>query len=318
MKFIEESTEEITREWHSKRLDNWLAKTQPAHSRARWQELIKEGHVQLNGEVVRPNKKVLNGHIVSWQIPEPTSVEPQPEDIPLEILYEDSDIIVVNKQPGLVVHPAVGNETGTLVNALLHHCTDLQGIGGELRPGIVHRLDKGTSGVMVIAKNEIAMNHLMNQFKERETYKEYVALIWGSPRRPSGTIHTNIARCEHNRQKMAVYELEGRGKYAITNYVIEQKFKLCSLVRCHIETGRTHQIRVHMTHQKTPIVGDKTYGRTRKLTLPLPFERQMLHAAKLEIEHPTTGEHLVFEAPLFDDMKTLINALKEEADAAKD
>jgi 23S rRNA pseudouridine1911/1915/1917 synthase len=313
MKFIEQESYEVEREWHSKRLDACLAKTQPAHSRARWQELVKEGLVQLNGETVaRSNQKVLKGQIISWKIPEPTSVEPQPEDIPLHILYEDSDIIVINKQPGLVVHPAPGNETGTLVNALLHHCTDLQGIGGELRPGIVHRLDKDTSGVMVIAKNEIAMNGLMNQFKDRETYKEYLALIWGCPRKPTGTIHTNIARSETNRQKMAVYELEDRGKHAITHYQIEERFEFCSLVRCAIETGRTHQIRVHLTHHKHPIVGDKVYGRPRAIKLPLPFERQMLHAAKLQFEHPTTGETLIFEAPLFDDMNTLLEALRNE------
>ncbi|MFC1467833.1 RluA family pseudouridine synthase [Verrucomicrobiota bacterium] len=312
MNFAEEQTKEVERDGHSKRLDAWLAKTEPAHSRARWQELIKQGLVQLNGKTVKPNHKVLTGNTVSWQIPEPVAVEPQPEDIPLDILFEDSDIIVINKQPGLVVHPAPGNETGTLVNALLHHCKDLQGIGGELRPGIVHRLDKDTSGVMVIAKNEIAMNHLMTQFKERDTHKEYLCLVWGRPRHPTGTVHTNIARCEHHRKKMAVYELEGRGKDAITNYRVEERFDQCTLVRCHIETGRTHQIRVHMTHLRHPIVGDSIYGRSRASKLPAPFHRQMLHAAHLEIEHPKTGEKLVFEAPLFDDMSSLLTALRAE------
>lgn len=312
MNLTEKQTREVDRDGHSKRLDAWIALKEPDHSRARWQELIKEGLVLLNGKTVKPNNKVVMGNIVSWQLPEPTAVEPQPEDIPLDILFEDSDIIVINKQPGLVVHPAPGNETGTLVNALLFHCKDLQGIGGELRPGIVHRLDKGTSGVMIIAKNELAMNHLMNQFKNRETHKEYLALAWGRFRKQSDTLETNIARCEHHRKRMAVYDLDDRGKNAITNYLVEEQFAECALVRCHIETGRTHQIRVHLTHLRHPIVGDSLYGRSRTGHLPAPFDRQMLHAAYLEITHPQTGEPMVFEAPLHEDMEELIEALRTE------
>lgn len=312
MNFAEEQTQTVENDGHSQRLDAWLASHQPNHSRARWQELIKEGRVQLNGKTVKPNRKVLLGDSISWQIPEPVSVEPQPEAIPLDILFEDTDLIVINKQPGLVVHPAPGNESGTLVNALLYHCKDLQGIGGELRPGIVHRLDKDTSGIIVVAKNETAMNHLMAQFKDRETHKEYLCLVWGCPRHPSGTIETHIARSEKDRKKMAVYDLEDRGKLAITNYRIEERFELCTLMRCHIETGRTHQIRVHMSHLHHPIVGDRIYGRSRANKLPAPFPRQMLHAEHLEITHPRTGEKLIFEAPLFDDMNTLLHALRTE------
>ena len=156
------------------------------------------------------------------------------------------------------------------------------------------------------------MNHLMAQFKDRDTHKEYLCIVWGRSRKPSGTIHTNIARCEHHRKKMAVYELEGRGKHAITNYQVEEQFEQCALMRCHIETGRTHQIRVHMTHLRHPIVGDTLYGRSRANQLSAPFHRQMLHAAHLEIEHPKTGEKLIFEAPLFDDMNNLLSALRAE------
>lgn len=300
----------IEAEHKGKRLDAWLAETQPELSRARWQELIRQEHVRLNDDAVKPNHKLRAGDTVSWTIPEPEPAEPQPENIPLNILFEDHDIIVISKPPGMVVHPAPGSEDGTLVNALLHHCDDLAGIGGELRPGIVHRLDKDTSGVMVVAKNETALNSLAKQFKNRETCKEYLALVRGIPNPPRGRIETQIGRSDRNRKKMAVVG-ENKGKHAVTNFEVLEKFAGAALVRCRIETGRTHQIRVHLTHLGHPILGDAVYGKSGR-DLPAPAPRQMLHAARLEFAHPKSGEKLSFEAPLFDDMNLLLDALRKE------
>jgi 23S rRNA pseudouridine1911/1915/1917 synthase len=242
-------------------------------------------------------------------VPAPEPVELAPEDIPLDILYEDADIIVVNKPPGLVVHPAAGNPSGTLVNALLHHCKDFAGIGGELRPGIVHRLDKNTSGVLIAAKNEAAMNGLIEQFKERKVQKEYVALVWGHPEPPTGTIETLVGRSVHNRKKMSAHPATGRK--AITHYKVEERFRDASLVRVRIETGRTHQIRVHMSHLGHPIVGDRQYGRARQNQLPAPASRQMLHAERLEFTHPGTGEEMELVAAMPCDMGRLLAELRK-------
>ena len=215
-------------------------------------------------------------------------------------------MIVINKPAGLVVHPAVGNETGTLVNALLHHCTDLTGIGGELRPGIVHRLDKDTSGVMVVAKNEKAMNELTRQFKERETAKEYLAIVWGVPYGKRGTIETTIGRNPLHRKKMAVNVRNGRE--AVSHFEVLEPLGEAALVQVKIETGRTHQIRVHMAHIKNPIIGDTVYGRARASSIKAG--RQMLHAAKLSLNHPISGKRMTFEAPLPEDMETLLAQLR--------
>jgi len=285
------------------RLDAWLAEAVPEHSRARWQGLIREGRVTVNGESVKPNCKLRIDDCVRWTVPGPVEALPQPEEIPLDILYEDRDLIVINKPAGLVVHPAAGHDTGTLVNALLHHCTDLAGIGGEKRPGIVHRLDKDTSGVMVIAKNEAAMNSLARQFKERETEKEYLALVRGEPSPPGGTVETTIGRHPVHRKKMAVNVRGGRG--AVSRYEVLKNFGEVSLVRVRIETGRTHQIRVHMAHIRHPVIGDTVYGRNSSVKAP----RQMLHAARLSLTHPATGRRLTFEAPLPADMKNCMDSL---------
>lgn len=289
-----------------KRLDAWLAETQAEHSRARWQALIKEGLVTVNGHAVKPNCKLNPGDRVEWRIPEPIDAEPQPEDIPLDILYEDRHIIVINKPTGLVVHPAAGNETGTLVNALLHHCTDLTGIGGEKRPGIVHRLDKNTSGVMIVAKTEAAMNELAHQFKDRQTEKEYEAIVRGVPVPLYGTVETTIGRHPIRRKKMAVNVRNGRR--AISHYKVAEAFQDAAYVKVKIETGRTHQIRVHMAHLHHPIIGDDVYGRSFRIKAP----RQMLHAAHLSVAHPDTGERITFKAPLPDDMQELLNRLRSE------
>jgi len=289
------------------RLDAWLAEEEPELSRARWQTLIQENRVTVNGESVKRNHKLHAGDRVEWTIPEPVSTEVLPEDIPLNILYEDPHMIVINKPSGLVVHPAAGNETGTLVNALLHHCTDLAGIGGEIRPGIVHRLDKDTSGVMVVAKNETAMNELSRQFKARETGKEYIALIWGTPAPTLGTIKAPIGRHPIHRKKMAANVRNGRD--AVSHYEVIESFGKASLIRVKIETGRTHQIRVHMAHLKHPVIGDTLYGRTHKSGLQAP--RQMLHAAQLQLTHPHSGEKMTFTAPCPKDMETLLKQLRK-------
>ncbi|QHI68073.1 RluA family pseudouridine synthase [Tichowtungia aerotolerans] len=295
-----------TAEESGKRLDAWLAESEPGLSRSRWQGLIKNGKVTVNGGSVKSNFKLRSGDFVEWTIPDPVPTETLPENIPLDILFEDRHIIVVNKPAGLVVHPAAGNENGTLVNALLHHCTDLTGIGGEERPGIVHRLDKDTSGVMVIAKTETAMAELARQFKKRETEKEYLAIVRGALHPSSGYIETTIGRHPIHRKKMAANIK--RGRRAVSNYKTDEKLKNASLLRIRIETGRTHQIRVHMAFLKHPILGDKLYAR-RQPTDTWP-DRQMLHAAKLSIIHPNTRKKMTFQAPLPADMKALLEQLR--------
>ncbi len=295
-----------TVEKSGKRLDAWLAAEQPEHSRARWQSLIQEGHVTVNGESVKRNHKLRESDRVEWTIPEPVSTEVLPEDIPLDILYEDAHMIVINKPAGLVVHPAAGNENGTLVNALLHHCDDLAGIGGEIRPGIVHRLDKDTSGVIVVAKTETALNELARQFKARETEKEYVAIVRGVPAPPRGRIETTIGRHPIHRKKMAADVRNGRN--AVSMYEVTEAFSGAAFLRIRIETGRTHQIRVHMAHIKHPVIGDTLYGRAH--VDGIQADRQMLHAAKLSIAHPDTGEQMHFNAPLSQDMECLLTQLR--------
>ena len=288
------------------RLDTWLAEVVPEHSRSRWQSLIKEGRVTVNGALCKANLKIRAGDRAEWAIPDPAAAEPQAEDISLNVLYEDRNMIVINKPAGLVVHPAVGNETGTLVNALLHHCNDLTGIGGEKRPGIVHRLDKDTSGVMVVAKNEKAMNELARQFKERETAKEYLTIVWGVPYGKRGTVETTIGRNPLHRKKMAANVRNGRE--AVSHYEVLEALGAAALVQVKIETGRTHQIRVHMAHIKNPVIGDTVYGRGRASTIKA--DRQMLHAAKLSLNHPVSGKRMTFEAPLPEDMEMLLRQLR--------
>jgi 23S rRNA pseudouridine1911/1915/1917 synthase len=297
---------EKTVEKPAKRLDAWLAASEPEHSRARWQTLIKDGLVTVNDEPAKPNMKLKTGDRVHWTIPAPVSTETLPEDIPLDILYEDSQIIVINKPAGMVVHPAAGNENGTLVNALLHHCSDLAGIGGEKRPGIVHRLDKDTSGVMVVAKTEKAMTDLARQFKERETEKEYMAIVRGVPKPPTGRINAKIGRHRIHRKKMTIDEKHGR--HAVSNYKVVEAFQYASLIHVRIETGRTHQIRVHMASLRHPILGDRVYA--RKQPTDIWPNRQMLHAAKLCLTHPDSGDKLTFTAPLPPDMEALLARLR--------
>lgn len=290
------------------RLDVWLSGCLPDISRARLQALIREGHIRVNGHEVKAHHHVAVGERVEVFIPEAKPVDVAPEPIPLAVLYEDSDMIVVDKPAGLVVHPAAGHASGTLVNAVLFHCEDLEGIGGELRPGIVHRLDKDTSGVLVVAKTAAAMENLAAQFKGRNVSKEYIAMVWGTPRPPSGRIETLIGRSPHDRKKMSARVTAGRT--AVTHYSTLETLGPISLLSVGIETGRTHQIRVHLAHLGYPVVGDATYGRRHPPALPVDVKRQMLHAARLKLHHPRTGVPLLFEAAMPADMQHLLDALR--------
>ena len=278
------------------RLDTYLAATHPDLSRSRWKQLIEAGRVSLNGSpVLKANTALAPGDTLACSLPAPEPIGLVATDIPLAILYEDADLIVLNKPPGLVVHPAPGHADDTLVNALLHHCSDLSGIGGELRPGIVHRLDKDTSGVLVVAKTETALAALVAQFSSHTVRKEYLALVWGTPKKTSGTLDLPIGRHPVHRQKMAI---TAKGRPALTRYETLSTGPLASLLRIRIETGRTHQIRVHMAHLGHPVVGDTAYGRARHgLPEALSLPRQMLHAQLLQITHPRDARPLTFTAP---------------------
>lgn len=293
------------------RLDLYLAAQLPELSRARIQSLIRSGDITVNGKESKAKTPVERGMRIEVHIPEPEVAEAQPQDIPLSVLYEDKDVIVIDKESGMVVHPAAGNPDGTLVNAVLFHCGDLSGIGGVERPGIVHRLDKDTSGCIVVAKNDAAHLSLTSQFANRDTSKIYLAVVQGLPREPEGTVFTNIGRHPANRLKMAVVN-PGSGKPAITDYKV-----LCyepatdsSLVLCTLHTGRTHQIRVHMLHLGHPLIGDPIYARpNRQKASP---GRLMLHAWRLAFNHPADGRRLSLEAPIPPEYYPWLVALGEE------
>jgi 23S rRNA pseudouridine1911/1915/1917 synthase len=287
------------------RLDAWLASQVSDLSRSRIQTLMLQGWITCQGEPVEADDAVKPGQEIEVTIPPPLPSLPQPEEIPLRIVYEDDDLLVIDKAPGIVVHPAPGHEAGTLVNALLHHCQDMTEIGGVQRPGIVHRLDKDTSGLMVVAKSDAAMVGLAEAFQTGKVRKIYMTLVHGAPSLLSGTIQTLMARHPCKRKKMAI--VEQRGKMAITHYEVLETYLTTSLIRCRIETGRTHQIRVHMTHLGCPVVGDDAYGRhTADMKLLIQPARQMLHAAQLGFPHPVTQVSLAFESPLPSDFVTMI------------
>jgi len=288
------------------RLDVWLERRLPGLSRARVQALIRTGCVRLAGGRLKAHARVRDGLTAEVELPAPGPAAPAPANLPLAILYEDADIVVVNKPPGLVVHPAAGHASGTLVNALLFHCRDLAGIGGELRPGIVHRLDKDTSGALVVAKNEAALAGLVRQFAAGTVGKEYEALVHGVPARREGRIETLIGRSRHDRKKMSARPAKGRR--AVTRYRVEATYGAASRLRIWIETGRTHQIRVHLAHLGHPVLGDRQYGR-RAADAPVPAPRQMLHAARLSFAHPRTGARLALSAPRPADFAAALAAL---------
>lgn len=295
----------------SGRLDVWLAAQVPELSRTRIQSLVKEGCVTVDAHPpARSNLHIRPGMKVVVTVPPPRDVALLPEAIPLDVLYEDAHIIVVNKPPGLVVHPAPGHASGTLVNALLHHCRDLGGIGGEKRPGIVHRLDKDTSGAMVAAKNEVAMAALVDQFKAGTVRKEYLALLRGMPLPTHGTVETLIGRSRTDRKKMSAQP--SRGRASVTHYRVTEVLGDACVVRLRIETGRTHQIRVHMAHLGHPVLGDRQYGARRAPRLPslVAVPRQMLHAETLALTHPHTREPVAFSAPVPADMQRVMQGLR--------
>ena len=284
------------------RLDHFLAKKLPHYSRSRIQQLIRTGFVRLNGIVTRQSHRVRTGDEIEIREPQLEKTKAQPEAIPLDILFEDDDLIVLNKPAGLVVHPGSGHREHTLVNALLSHCTKLSGICGEERPGIVHRLDKDTSGCLVAAKNDAAHRDLARQFAVRLVEKIYVALVAGTLRKQAGAIEQNIGRHPSHRQRMSV--ASPRGRAAKTEYRVIRVGEKASLIECRLHSGRTHQVRVHLHHIGHPVLGDKLYG----ARLRGDFPRQMLHAWKLGFRHPTTSEWKNFEAPLPDDFATAVKA----------
>lgn len=306
------------------RLDRVLAQLFPDLSRARLQDLVRAGHVRRDGVAVRdPALKVGPGSALALRVPEAVPALPRAETIGLVVAYEDEDLVVVDKPAGLVVHPAPGHEEGTLVNALIAHCGDsLSGIGGVRRPGIVHRLDKDTSGLMVVAKNDVAHRGLAAQFADHgrsgPLERAYLALAWGSPEPARGTVTADLARSRHNREKIAVVR-PGEGRHAVTHYAVEARYGEASLVRCRLETGRTHQIRVHLAHLGHPLLGDSVYGGAFKTKAARLSEaaraalaelgRQALHAGLLGFAHPRTEEPLRFESPPPPDLARLIGAL---------
>jgi 23S rRNA pseudouridine1911/1915/1917 synthase len=283
------------------RLDRFLANHLPNHSRSRLQQLIRSGFVRLNGITTRPRQVVRSGDKIEFTEPPPEKIETQPEPIPLDILFEDKDLIVINKPAGLVVHPGAGHREHTLVNALLHHCPALSGIGGQERPGIVHRLDKETSGCLLVAKNDATHRKLSRQFAEREVEKVYLALVAGKLRKQAGVIEERIGRHPVHRQRMNASLL--RGRPAKTEYRVIRSTDEASLIECRLHTGRTHQIRVHLHHLGHPVLGDKVYASQ----LAKNFPRQMLHAWKLGFKHPSTSEWKTFKAPLPADFATAMN-----------
>ena len=300
------------------RLDRALAAALPTLTRSRVKALIESRRVALaDGTTVEePSRKVKTGDSFTVDIPEPEAATPRAQAIDLEILYEDTDLLVLNKPAGLVVHPAPGNPDNTLVNALLAHCGDsLSGIGGVRRPGIVHRLDKDTSGVMVVAKNDATHQTLSKLFAAHDLTRIYKALVWGAPKARSGTIDAAIGRHPIDRKRMSVRETSGRR--AVTEYWLEKRFgpplkPLASLVGARLETGRTHQVRVHLSHIGCPVIGDPVYGRRRNSPAPDSFKsfgRQALHAAVLEFRHPGTGKVMKFASELPQDMARLVTEL---------
>jgi 23S rRNA pseudouridine1911/1915/1917 synthase len=305
------------------RLDVLLASLLTDCTRTFVAGLIADEHVRVDGRPKKPGYRVKSGENISGTIPAPVPIEFKPEPIPINIIYEDDHIVVVNKQPGLVVHPAPGHFSGTLVNGLLYHCPNLGGIGGELRPGIVHRLDKDTSGTLVVAKNDAAHTDLSRQFKSRKVKKDYLALVHGHMKSPTGGIKLPIGRHPVDRKRMST--VSPRGRTAETEWKTLEKFQGFALLEVHLKTGRTHQIRVHCSALHHPIVGDKVYGPRKPvkamtgdreksdkiLQILKSVRRQMLHAWRLGFRHPHTGEAVSFESPLPEDMGSIIQRIRD-------
>jgi len=300
------------------RLDNFLTALLADQSRAHVQRLIKDGRVTGPAGSLRPSTAVRAGQTYEVNIPPPTAATPEPEAIPIRIVYEDEQLVVLDKPAGMVVHPGAGHSSGTLVNALLHHVQDLSGIGGELRPGIVHRLDRGTSGLMVVAKSDAAHQELSRQFSDREVDKEYVALVWGLVQ-PGRRIDVPIGRDPGDRQKMSTRARRARN--AVTRVTFARHFKGVSLLKVAIATGRTHQIRVHLSAIGHPIVGDATYGGVHRRTgsnlrAVQRLERPFLHSARLAFTHPSDGRRVEFDSPLPLDLQAVLDDIEQREEDA--
>ncbi len=288
------------------RLDKYLSENSEL-SRTRVQDLAKDKMIFVNGKVEKSSYKVVEGDHITCDVPEDETLNVEPENIPLDILYEDEDIIVINKPKGMVVHPAPGNYSGTLVNALLYHCKDLSGINGMIRPGIVHRIDKDTTGCIVACKNDLAHNAIAKQLENKTCHREYIALVDGSIANEAGVIDAPIGRDRRDRQKMTVTPTNS--KDARTHFVVKKRFQHHTLIECSLETGRTHQIRVHMKYINHPVTGDEKYGRKCKL---MDTQGQCLHAYKLTLKHPRTHEVMSFVAPLPEYFENLLELLRNE------
>ena len=313
-----------------KRLDQMLSTLDEIVSRTQAQRLLKSGNVLLNGKAeMSPSRKVRTGQEIMLTIPPPESTEVLSEAGELDILFEDEHLIVINKAAGMVVHPSAGHHSGTLVNYLLHHCQDLSGIGGVLRPGIVHRLDKDTSGILVVAKTDDAHQNLSEQFKEHSVKRQYQTMVWGVPEKGHGVINAALRRHPVRRKDMSIVENENpeesereKGKYAVTHWRVLQRFEFSALFACRLETGRTHQIRVHLTSIGHPVIGDPQYGKSPLKRLPsvsaelsqtiANFRRQALHAEILGFKHPSSGEWVEYSAAIPDDFQQLLKAIKHD------
>lgn len=311
------------------RIDKFLMNRIENVSRNRIQQVANDELLRVNGQPVKVNYKVKPNDVITILLTTPArEFDLEPEDIPLTIVYEDDDVVVINKQAGLVVHPGSGNYSGTLVNALMHHIKDLPNRGDASRPGLVHRIDKNTTGLMVIAKSDAAMTFLAKQFFDHSIHRSYVALVWGDVAEDEGTIEGNVGRDQRYRKKMAVYPEGDQGKTAVTHYKVLERFGYTTLVECRLETGRTHQIRVHMSHIGHPLFNDDTYGGDRiiKGTVYTKYkqfvdncfalcQRQALHARTLGFVHPATGEQMEFTSDLPDDMQALVDKWKNYYDS---
>ena len=290
-------------EFAGERIDKALSQMEESWSRSQISNWLDEERILVNGAAVKAKYKVKQGDVIEVTVPEVEDLEIIPEDLNLEIVYEDADVLVVNKPRGMVVHPAPGHATGTLVNGLMHHCKDLSGINGVARPGIVHRIDKDTSGLLMVAKNDVAHESLVNQLVEKTVTRKYTALVHGHIAHEKGTIDAPIGRDQKDRQKQAVVD---KGKHAVTHFQVIERFGEFTLVECRLETGRTHQIRVHMNYIGFPLAGDPKYGPRKTID----FGGQVLHAGVLGFIHPVTKEYLEFESPLPEDFKQLIEELR--------
>ncbi len=304
---------------HKERLDHFLSERLERISRSKLQKLIKDGDITVNDKVVKPSHQVMPGARILITLPPPKTYELFPENIPMDIIYEDESLLVINKQAGLVMHPAFANLSGTLVNALLYHCKNLSTLSGDYRPGLVHRLDKDTSGLLVVAKNDFVHSQLASQFSNRTITREYRALVWGRFKEKSGRFETFIRRSARDRTRMTISK---QGKPAITIYEVIKEYPLISFLKIKLETGRTHQIRVHLSAKGHPVLGDKTYGGRNKQIIKLNqkdqqlglelikmMQRQALHAKTLGFVHPETSEEMLFKSELPDDFQSVIDFL---------